>query len=288
VQSAVLQLNDTKWRALQEHKMNLHWIAVTMLTAILSLAGCYEHPAAISYPTPTALDWQRLQQMNILFGHQSVGGNIVDGVKILAAQQEIPIAIIESRDIHVHKEFQHFKIGKNGDPQSKMYDFRQVITRQAPQGVDIALMKFCYIDFSKETDPEQLARSYLSLIDELQKSFGNTRLVAVTAPLTTIQTGPKAWIKKILGKMPDGYQENAIRQRFNYLIREESRKNLPIFDLARLESRNGEVHYQLDGKTIEALDPNLSSDGGHLNIEGQKLLGGAFVHYLSTLQLKNQ
>jgi len=39
--------------------------------------------------------------------------------------------------------------------------------------------------------------------------------VHVTVPLTIVQTGAKAWLKRRLGKAPWGEQENVVRHRFN-------------------------------------------------------------------------
>ncbi len=267
------------------------WIAILAI-AICMISGCDQQVSATgdtaAIPAPSAEDWRRFAALHIVFAHQSVGGNLIDGIKTLAQQQNIPLTISESRSSEIHTGLQHFKIGENGNPEGKIDDYRRAITTQLSQGEDIALMKFCFIDFDSNVNSEQLAHDYLALLNELQLAHPATQFVAITAPLTTIQTGPKAWIKKLLGRTPDGYEENARRQRFNNLIRQHAGTALPVFDLAKLESRDGAINYRIDGETVEALDASISSDGGHLNSTGEQQLGGALVHYLATIERKQQ
>ena len=81
----------------------------------------------------------------ILFGHQSVGDNILAGIRELGIQPNMT-------DIH---------IGQNQDPQSKIKAFEAAITND----YDIAMMKFCYVDLPLDgISPEELFQEYRAII----------------------------------------------------------------------------------------------------------------------------
>ena len=150
--------------------------------------------------------------------------------------------------------------------------------------MDVAVLKLCYIDFTADTDGRALAGKYTTAMNALQHQYPQTRFVAATAPLTTVQTGPKAWIKILLGRKPAGYLENARRADFNDQLRSTVSEAV-LFDLARLEATaaGSQNTFDLDGRTIESLDPALTSDGGHLNESGEKSIAAAFVRFLAGL-----
>jgi hypothetical protein len=240
---------------------------------------------------PTAEQWQRVSQLHILFGHQSVGGNILSGVQTLASEQHVPLRITESQEILATPGLYHFKVGRNEDPDSKLASFRAAINKNAVAPLDVALLKLCYIDFTPAHDPNQLAQRYIALFDELAHSHPNTVFVPMTSPLTTVQTGPIVWIKKLLGKEIGGYASNARRHVFNQALRAHFANGNRLFDIAALESNrdySGIDYSGVDygGERIESLNPRLASDDGHLNGSGERLLGEALIVHLATVASK--
>lgn len=236
---------------------------------------------------PTAEQWQRVAQMRIVFGHQSVGGNILDGIGNAAAAQHVPLVLTESRTPLAGPGIQHFKVGHNEKPETKLADFRSTLAGNFAEGAphpDVALLKLCYIDFGQSTDPKQLAQQYIATIDEMARAHPETVFVPMTSPLTTTQTGPKAWLKKALGKEPGGYAANAKRQVFNETLRARYGADKVLFDIAALESGNGQSHVESGGARIETLNPLLTYDDGHLNAEGQNLVGAALITHLATVR----
>lgn len=226
-------------------------------------------------PPVTPAQWQAVAQQRILFGHQSVGRNILDGVRDLAAAAGVSIPMQESRGPAVAPGLTHFAVGSNGDPLAKISDFAAAVDGGA--AADIALMKLCYIDFSGAQDPTQVAAAYCDTLDALRGRHAQTTFVAVTVPLTTVQGGPKALVKRMLGRTPDGQAENERRQVFNEALRARNGAGR-LFDLAAIEAGRG-------GKQGAApcLDPALTSDGGHLNDQGARLVAAAFVGFLAGL-----
>jgi hypothetical protein len=254
-----------------------------MLVFTLATAACgreAKEAAMAPEATVTAAEWQALGGLRVVFGHQSVGRNILDGLQKLAAQGPAPLAVTESRTPTGAAGITHFAVGANGDPLAKIRDFAAVIDGAGADVADVALVKLCYIDFSGSADPEQVAAAYCDTLEALAHRHPRTRFVAVTVPLTTVQTGPKAVVKRLLGRIPDGYAENARRQVFNDVLRTRD-GGRHLFDLAALEAEpNRRRHENHD---IQCLDPALTSDGGHLNDAGARRVAAQLVHFLAGL-----
>jgi lysophospholipase L1-like esterase len=157
-----------------------------------------------------------------------------------------------------------------------------IFLRVAP--VDIALVKFCYVDVDADTDPRGLFERYRATIAELRAKNPRTTFVHVTLPLTTVQTGPKALAKRVLGRAPYGTIENVKRAEYNSLLRRTYAGREPIFDLARLESTapDGTVAtVTWNGSTVAAMAPAYTDDGGHLNAAGRVRAAKEFLAVLT-------
>jgi hypothetical protein len=84
--------------------------------------------------------WQRLGQKRIYFGHQSVGVNIVEGMKdVLKEKPQIHLRIVETNNPSEldGPVFSHSSIGKNEDSLSKIEAFETFMQRNGTK-VDIA------------------------------------------------------------------------------------------------------------------------------------------------------
>lgn len=266
-----------------------------LFVAASLLAGCDAGPppetrtmsapssSAASAAAPTAGQWQRVAQLRVLFAHQSVGGNILDGIQREAAARQVPLVLAESRSALPGAGIQHFKVGRNEDPAGKLADFESVVNGEAGTPPNVALLKFCYIDFTQRVDPQQLAQQYIAELDALSSAHPQTVFVPMTSPLTTVQTGPRAWLKKVLGKEPGGYADNVRRQAFNAVVRSRYGSDPRLFDIAALESGGGRHNVDAGGTRVEFLDPALTDDGGHLNEAGQRLVGNALIAHLATV-----
>jgi len=264
-------------------------IPILLLVTILNVASGHANQGGNSTMAPsqeiTDAEWQRITSMRVLFGHQSVGNNILQGMKTLAAEAGRQLNIVEARSASTGPGIYHFAIGRNEEPQSKIDDFRETAKGGAVTGADVALMKLCYIDFTPDTNTSQLAGNYSDSLDLLTKSFPGTQFVAVTSPLTTVQDGWKATVKRLSGRTPSGYAENASREKFNTILRERYGRDGRLFDLAAIEAETAAPHdYQ--GKPLATLDPALSSDGGHLNEGGERLVASRLLKFLAALPMK--
>jgi hypothetical protein len=266
------------------------WLLIPL--TVLLLFGCEESKqektsmkTTIQNPT---LDWKSFKQKKIVFGHQSVGNNILNGIKRLANRDSVKINIQEQRSAPTINGISHFPIGGNGDSLSKIQDFAAAINAGATQGANIAMMKLCYVDFDSTTDAKKVADEYIANLEYLSQKYPNTNFVAITSPLLVAQTGPKAWIKKIIGKQPSGYLDNLRRSEFNMLLRERYSAAGLLFDLARVEAKSNDKDCKLvvNGQEVESLCSELTNDGGHLNERGQELVATAFINFISSFNTK--
>jgi hypothetical protein len=267
---------------------NVYGWGLLVALAILVLSGCnkskhQEESMATTIQHETPL-WQVLEEKRVIFGHQSVGYNILNGIKRLAERDGIKIDIHEQRTATTVKGISHFTIGKNGDPISKIRDFAAAIDADATQGADIALMKLCYVDFNAATDARQVADAYIANLESLAQRHPDISFLAVTAPLMAAQTGLKAWVKRLMGEQPKGYFDNVKRMEFNTQLRERYLASGRLFDLAGVESKvaGNNCIARVDEKPVEALCPELTEDGGHLNERGQELVAAAFLNFIGS------
>ena len=151
---------------------------------------------------------------------------------------------------------------------------------QQSAGLNVALLKFCYVDILPSTDVRQLFDAYQQTVVRVKAAHPGVKILHVTTPLTTIQSGWKATVKNWLGKAPYGIHENLRREEYNQLLRQTYGQKEPLFDLARIEALqpNGKP-YQVTWKSklVPALFPDYSDDGEHLNAAGQRHAARALV-----------
>lgn len=243
--------------------------------------------AAAPVDTDLALrtDLQWLASQRVFFGHQSVGANLLDGMGQLASQSGVALHIVQTQLASAVQPAQlgHSFVGENGDPAGKLKAFEQAMG-QGNSGVQIAMVKFCYVDFSPDTDVQALFARYRSTLQSLRSRNPATTFVHMTVPLTQVQTGPKAFIKRALGRAPYGVLENRQREAYNQLLRQTYQGREPVFDLAHLESTAPDgsmatVDWQ--GQTIPVLADAYSDDGGHLNAPARLYAARALVSVLA-------
>jgi hypothetical protein len=217
------------------------------------------------------LDLERVAARRILFGHQSVGANILDGIKQLAQNEGVPLRIVEVQAASQvgPATFGHVYVAENGKPNKKLESFELAMDDQSAD-VDIAFLKFCYVDFSAETDATTLFAQYRAAVDRLKIRYPRTTFVHVTAPLTSKQRGAKEFIKRLLGRAES--DRNVRREEYNSLLRSTYQGREPIFDVARVESIAPDgtgATEELNNSIVPAMASAYTDDGGHLNNVGK-------------------
>jgi hypothetical protein len=260
--------------------------------AVLGLEGgssAAGTPAGIALLSDEA--FEKLSRARIYFGHQSVGSNIMEGVKdLMGKSPRLSLTIRETADPIPSQEgaFTHGPVGRNEDPASKTDDFAVKINGGVGAWADVAFFKFCYIDIMAEQDVDKVLFHYKKTMADLKKAYPKTTFVHVTAPLTIVQTGPKVFIKKMIGRAPGGYLDNARRNEYNRKLRQAYAGKEPIFDLAQIESTypdGGRATFEWKGQAHERMIPEYGSDGRHLNEPGRQRVAEQLLVFLSTLPL---
>lgn len=275
-----------------------HIRTLVAAAASLALAGCGsdmpESPIAApntGFDQVSPAQWERLGGRTLFFAHQSVGGNVLDGVsEVLRGHPALPLRVVEVADAAgvqgpgIH----HKKVGVNGKPATKIAEFdgivRAVFTDSATAGV--AMLKFCYADMKPATDPDSLFAAYRQEVDALRAARPGIVIVHVTMPLW-VDTG---WIDHvgtiILGKATPIRALNAARHRYNTLLREAYLGREPFFDLAAFEATRPDgrpERHRYDGSWVPALAKEWSTDGGHLNEAARRRFAEAFLATLAAL-----
>jgi len=223
--------------------------------------------------------WEVLAGKRIFFGHQSVGNNIVDGLnEIIGEYEYIDLNIMESSEFVQGEQpcFAHGKVGENRKPLSKIEVFVDILNQNENADIDIALMKFCYIDIKHDSDVNSVFQTYSEAVAQLNDRHPAMRVVHVTTPLRSGYPGPR-WkidqsLKFLIGS-PTLFDDNLQRHRYNELLRGEYEESGDFFDLALVESTTpqGQSCYTKRSKTkVPFLWMGYSADGGHLNELGKR------------------
>jgi hypothetical protein len=249
--------------------------------------GWAGEPKGISSLSDAALE--RLAQAKIYFGHQSVGNNIMAGVEDLMRQDprlKLKIEQTAAPSGFQSGAFMHGPVGKNQDPAGKIEDFAAKIKAGVGGSADIAFFKFCYIDIEADRNIDELFAHYQKALSDLMKYHPKTTFVHVTVPLSVVQTGPKVFIKNIIGRAPGGFIENAKRSEYNRKLRQAYAGKEPVFDLAQIESTfadGSRATFEWQGQTYERMIPEYASDGRHLNEPGRQRVAEHLIVFLSQL-----
>jgi hypothetical protein len=222
--------------------------------------------------------WKALAGKRIFFGHQSVGYNVIDGIRDIANQHDyVKLNVVETREPAAFDRpvFAHAQVGRNQDPASKIEDFTNIMDAGVGDKAAIAFFKFCYVDVTRNADPEKTFDRYKAAMEDLKRRYPRMIFVHVTVPLCSTPKGIKKnlkhCVKSLIGR-PGVLEDNLMRERYNQLLRNAYCGKEPIFDLALTESINAEGLrcFAVKGtEKVPVLAPEYTDDGGHLNALGR-------------------
>jgi hypothetical protein len=223
----------------------------------------------------------------ILFGHQSVGRDILAGLTALGSgatriEFKRPDAVLPSDKAF----FAECAIGANGDPVSKCKGFGAALDGMVAVSPEVAFMKFCYVDVTEDSDVAAVLAAYAGAVEGIRSRHPNVRLVHVTVPLTTRSPGWKRFVNRVLGRGDAADIANIRRAQYNEALRTRYAGE-PLFDLAAAESTlpGGERQtFDYNGATGYALAEEYTTDGGHLNAHGQVAVARELVRVLAALR----
>lgn len=226
----------------------------------------------------TAADLQTVNGTRVFFAHQSVGDNLMDALPAIyrSAQLHGPATAVLGADLPDKGGFiVHTHIGSNGDPLGKIVDFDRAVRSGLAESLDVAVLKLCFVDFNAETDVNAIFASYRATMASLAKSYPDIRFVYTTVPLMA-DRDLYGRLKAQLGRGQEyDPAHNAARERYNSLIRAEYATSGRLFDVAAVQAvGHGDTLRFRSSPSGEflAMDPALTSDGGHLNQDGADLV----------------
>jgi hypothetical protein len=257
------------------------------MTACLSACSGGESVQPKSMDDALMRDFDSAASVRVYFGHQSVGGNIMDGLADLQRQIGKPVIEIGELDalgVPVGRGvLLHTKIGENGKPDSKCEDFRRILDEKLSGQIDVALFKFCYIDFSDTSDVDAVFSTYSRTMDDLKQRHPEITFIHVTAPLRTVDRGLGVWAREMLGRRNRTKLANVSRNEFNRRLTEKYSAD-PIYDLAGVMSTfpdGRRESFEVGGSTYYSLVPAYTDDGGHLNTVGRSYAAAELVRSIA-------
>jgi hypothetical protein len=268
--------------------LNLACVVCMLIVSLSSHKGGAMSQEAISLASVKSIpnsQWQKLAEKRIFFGHQSVGYNIVDGMKKI--EEQVPGLKLHIVEIKGATElngavFAHASIGENGDPHSKMQAFTEYMEKGIGAKADIAFFKFCYLDINAYSDIDKAFIEYKDTMGQLEKRYPRIQFIHTTVPLTESKTTVRSLIKAALGKEDN----NIKRNRFNDMLRKEYGGKEPLFDIAQAESilpDGSRSAFTKSGTTYYSLAAEYTDDGGHLNELGQQAVAQELLILLAKL-----
>lgn len=236
---------------------------------------------------PSAAQLRAVAGTRVLFGHQSVGANVLDGVPAVydAAGVAAP-QVVETRSPVTSGGgyLAHTYVGHNGDPVGKLADFTRVLDGPLGDQVDVAMVKLCYVDIDATTDVDMVFDAYVRTMADLAARHPSIRFLYTTVPLTA-DRGLKERLKAALGRGDRmGPEDNRARQRYNERIRERFGGTGRLFDIAAVESTllQGTPTRRGSGEgAYYVLNDNLRSDRGHLNPRGAQAAAAELVRVVA-------
>lgn len=222
-------------------------------------------------------DLDALSNLRLFFGHQSVGDNIIDGLRAVYAESGRPsppqwsVAHATNEGGVPRGYLADAHIGRNGDATGKIVAFDELMRSGYGDVVDVALMKLCYADFGLRGRPRRVFTTYQQTMAALEGDYPRVRFIYATVPLEA-HHGLRSDLR------------NLRRTQFNAYVRTEL-GNRPVFDIAAVESTDAAGNRSLGtrgARQFERMQVAFSADGGHLNAEGSRRAAAELIALVAT------
>lgn len=224
--------------------------ALTGATGVVGVEGI----TAFDRLTPAEL--QRLRGANVLWGHQSVGRDLIGGASALGYPFSTVSGAADYGSVHLGEAL----IPENRDPERKIRSFTDLfVGHSIGSAVQVAAFKFCWIDFSTDTDLDALLTHYTAAVEQAQQRYPNVRFFHVTPPITS-----------------DEPRENRVRVEFGRRLRERFASRAVVLDLSEIQSTRDDGTRCVRDRSAVLCD-QYRSDEGHFNPEGARRAAKAFL-----------
>lgn len=256
-----------------------------ILAAALAI-GCGSQPETTALrASDVKSDLEVLAKSRVYFGHQSVGNNLIEGLKSLSATHNVPLRIVEAPAADEAPGLVHAMVGRNREPQTKCDAFTRFLTEQGTARWDAAILKFCYADMGEggEQNPARVLDAYKAAVRSVRTARPDLLIVHATMPLQSEGLGKRDAIRKFFGFGTSNDDYNVVRNRYNDLLRAEYAGE-PFIDLAWAESTRPDgtrTGFRRDGQFIYAMAREFTYDEGHLTETGREWVAREFVRSLA-------
>ena len=270
-------------------------LAVGTLTMVMARIKTRTDTNKVTFPSIDDVPkeyWSKLTDKKIFFGHQSVGYNIIDGIRdIINERDYIKLNIAEAREPAAFDRpvFAHSQVGMNTKPFSKIERFEEIMDSGVGSKVDIAFFKFCYVDIMRDSDPREIFDGYRAAMEGLKERYPQTQFLHATVPIRSVPKGIKKnlrqSIKLLIGK-PGFFEDNMMRRSYNELLKDAYSKTEAFFDLALVESVNAggfSCHAIKGAEKVQVMALEYTEDGGHLNELGSRKAAEQFLIILAEI-----
>jgi hypothetical protein len=237
--------------------------------------------------------WSKLAEEKILFGRQSVGYNIVQGLEDIIRQDDrIKLNIVETSSTFDFEKpvFVYAQVGQNTQPLSKIESFSDILKNGGGEKLDIAFLKFCYADITHDSNHLEIFEKYKAAISDMEQRYPRVRFLHFTVPLTSPAKRSVKGFAKLLLMKPAETDDNFKREQYNELVRDTYGKTGRVFDLAFIESVGPDglpCYVDRGGQQIPFMALEYTDDGGHLNEKGRKAVAEQLLIKLSEVAAQN-
>ena len=193
----------------------------------------------------------------LVFAHQSVGYQVIQGIQTLATDLSQPKPVLIDVTVDTIPEtggfLGHFYCGTNGDGYTKTGHLDTLLRGGLAAEVDTVVLKFCYADlrYSSGYIPAQLFAEYKATMDGLITDFP-----AITFILAT---------ETIVCEADEDGPANTLRMTYNNLIRAEYGSTGRLWDIALAESTDPNGNRIVTGGIEHLFTEYASADLEHIS-----------------------
>lgn len=244
-------------------------------TLIWPNSGDEEPPAE---PPSDGLDlatYNAAMSKRTVFGHQSVGWQVLQGVEMWADELGAPDPIFpdyEGAGLPESGGFLgHFYCGTNGNSFTKTAEFLSHLQNGLASQVDIVVMKFCYADLRSGSGytPQQMFDDYKAWVDAVESQFPQLTVIYATEAI-------------VMGQNSDGVN-NGLRQTFNNLVRAEYGASGRLWDVADIQSTDPSSNKVLYGGVESLYSGYASPDQRHIYGLGRTTVSAPLLQIIADL-----
>lgn len=228
--------------------------------------------------------WIALSRRTMHFGHQGVGGDVIEGLQaLLAARPDIGLRVACGASFPAPGVFNSFHVGAGALAEPLAAAFLE--GSRSELGPDPVLMiEYGELVVAADPDVDTLLDRYQQAVAALRARHPQAVIVHVTLPLS-IDSKMRNFVSILRGQ-PMQRERNALRTRYNALLRAAYAGKEPVYDLAAVQSTrsDGTVEYvHADGERVYALAPEWALKGGRLNAAGRRRAAEDLLATLASL-----